>query len=245
MVRYPAKTAGPIEMPFGMWGGVGLSNHVGLLDGSPDPRSRRAILGDFLPHWIALQTELTLPLFAMISISKNPSTKSRDTVWGGHRWACPRSVYSTRRCGLLSNYFDLLFFLATVHWYNIWLYDILPTVLASQVMQSPLFAHFHPNVLTDWTLSVTFCVCMVHDHSSPGIEGQMKCGRLCFAWECVIMVWYGMVCCVCSMLFIYSVSCEQTVILFITCLVTSTCCLLTANNTLTATKTAACYSVSL
>ena len=29
--RYPAKTAGPIEMPFGMWGGVGHSNHV--LDG--------------------------------------------------------------------------------------------------------------------------------------------------------------------------------------------------------------------
>ena len=31
--RYPAKTAGPIEMPFGMWGGpggVGSSNHVGV-----------------------------------------------------------------------------------------------------------------------------------------------------------------------------------------------------------------------
>ena len=26
----------------------------------------------------------------------------------GHSWACPRSVYSTRQCGLLSNYFDLL-----------------------------------------------------------------------------------------------------------------------------------------
>ena len=29
------KTAGPIEMPFGMWGGVGDSHHV--LDGGQDP----------------------------------------------------------------------------------------------------------------------------------------------------------------------------------------------------------------
>ena len=35
MVRYPAKTAGPIEMPFRMWDGVGHSNHV--LDGGLDP----------------------------------------------------------------------------------------------------------------------------------------------------------------------------------------------------------------
>ena len=35
---YPAKTAGPIEMPFGMWGGVGRSHHV--LDGGPDPPPR-------------------------------------------------------------------------------------------------------------------------------------------------------------------------------------------------------------
>ena len=34
-IRYPAKMAGPIELPFGMWGGVGDSHHV--LDGSPDP----------------------------------------------------------------------------------------------------------------------------------------------------------------------------------------------------------------
>jgi len=33
--RYPAKTAGPIEMPFGMWGGVDDINHV--LDGGPEP----------------------------------------------------------------------------------------------------------------------------------------------------------------------------------------------------------------
>ena len=38
-LRYPGKTAGPIEMPFGMWGGVGDSHHV--LDGDPDlPKGR-------------------------------------------------------------------------------------------------------------------------------------------------------------------------------------------------------------
>ena len=31
---YCGKTAGPIQMPFGMWGGVGHSHHV--LDGRPD-----------------------------------------------------------------------------------------------------------------------------------------------------------------------------------------------------------------
>ena len=34
-IRYPAKTAGLIEMSFGMWGGVGDSHHV--LDGGTDP----------------------------------------------------------------------------------------------------------------------------------------------------------------------------------------------------------------
>ena len=33
--RYPTKKAGPIEMPFGMWGGVDHSNQV--LDGGLDP----------------------------------------------------------------------------------------------------------------------------------------------------------------------------------------------------------------
>jgi len=39
---YCDKTAGPIEMPFGMWGGVGHSHHV--LDGGPDPPREGAIL---------------------------------------------------------------------------------------------------------------------------------------------------------------------------------------------------------
>ena len=41
--RYPAKTAGLIEMPFGVWGGIGPSNHV--LDGGPDPPKEGAIWG--------------------------------------------------------------------------------------------------------------------------------------------------------------------------------------------------------
>ena len=47
--RYPAKTAGPIEMPFGMWGVVGHSHQV--LDGGPDPpRERGNFRRGFLPH---------------------------------------------------------------------------------------------------------------------------------------------------------------------------------------------------
>ena len=37
------KTAGPIEMPLGMWVGVGRCNHV--LDVGPDPPREGAILG--------------------------------------------------------------------------------------------------------------------------------------------------------------------------------------------------------
>jgi len=46
--RYPAKMAGLIEMPFGMWGGVGHSNDV--LDGGPDPPMIRGNFGGFAPH---------------------------------------------------------------------------------------------------------------------------------------------------------------------------------------------------
>ena len=42
-IRYPAKTAGPIELPFGMWGGVGDSHHV--LHGGPDPPTGRGNFG--------------------------------------------------------------------------------------------------------------------------------------------------------------------------------------------------------
>ena len=40
---HPAKTAGPIEMPFNMWGGVGPNNHV--LDGGVDFPGEGIILG--------------------------------------------------------------------------------------------------------------------------------------------------------------------------------------------------------
>ena len=37
-MRYPAKTAGLIEMPFGMWAGVSHSNYV--LAGGLDPQGK-------------------------------------------------------------------------------------------------------------------------------------------------------------------------------------------------------------
>ena len=43
MARCPAKMAGLIDMPFGMWGRVGHSNHV--LDGGLGPTGERAIVG--------------------------------------------------------------------------------------------------------------------------------------------------------------------------------------------------------
>ena len=43
MTRYPAKTAGPIEMPFDMWSGVGHSNHI--LDGGLDPQRKGQFWG--------------------------------------------------------------------------------------------------------------------------------------------------------------------------------------------------------
>ena len=42
--RYPAKTAGPIEMPFGMWGEVGDSHHV-LDGGSGSPHGKGPFWG--------------------------------------------------------------------------------------------------------------------------------------------------------------------------------------------------------
>ena len=39
---HPAKMAGLIEMPFGMWGGVGPGNYV--LDGGLDPRMGRSTI---------------------------------------------------------------------------------------------------------------------------------------------------------------------------------------------------------
>ena len=42
IVVSPAKTAEPIEMPFGLWTWVGLRNHV--LDGDRDPQWEGTIL---------------------------------------------------------------------------------------------------------------------------------------------------------------------------------------------------------
>ena len=46
-LMYPAKTAGPIEMTFGVCGWVGPSNHV--LDGGPDPLGEGQFWGISLP----------------------------------------------------------------------------------------------------------------------------------------------------------------------------------------------------
>ena len=43
----PEETAGSIEMAFGLWGAVGLSNHV--LDGGPDPPMVRGNFRGFPP----------------------------------------------------------------------------------------------------------------------------------------------------------------------------------------------------
>jgi len=43
-ISNPAKTAEPIEMPFGAWTRVAPSNHVGLLDGGSDLPCDGAIL---------------------------------------------------------------------------------------------------------------------------------------------------------------------------------------------------------
>ena len=43
-----AKTAEPIEMPFGLWVRMGLRNR--MLDGGPDPPREGAILGERVAH---------------------------------------------------------------------------------------------------------------------------------------------------------------------------------------------------
>ena len=51
-IRYPAKTAGLIEMSFGMWGGVGDSHHV--LDGGTDPPPREGEILGCESQWTVL-----------------------------------------------------------------------------------------------------------------------------------------------------------------------------------------------
>ena len=48
----PEKTAGSIEIVFGVWGGVGPNNHV--LDGGPDPPRGRGNFGGFPPPLISI-----------------------------------------------------------------------------------------------------------------------------------------------------------------------------------------------
>ena len=60
-IRYPAKTAGPIELPFGMWGGVEDSHHV--LDGGLDRPRDGALLG-IIHVYLTPFEQLTRPVFA-------------------------------------------------------------------------------------------------------------------------------------------------------------------------------------
>jgi len=57
----PAKTAEPIEMPFGLWNRVSQNNHV--LDEGPDHHVRRSILmGKSYLHgrWLAERARSTI-----------------------------------------------------------------------------------------------------------------------------------------------------------------------------------------
>jgi len=40
--------------------------------------------------------------------------RGRGNFGRGHTWTCPRSIYSTTRCGLLSKFFDYLFYNLTI-----------------------------------------------------------------------------------------------------------------------------------
>ena len=90
-------------MPFSTWGGVGLaSNHV--LDGGPEhsPKGNGQFWGISSP----LNSIADAAQFVAIRNDQHLQVRSQGTQSrGGHRLA-----YSTRRCGILSIYFDLLFF---------------------------------------------------------------------------------------------------------------------------------------
>ena len=99
----PAKTAKPIEMPFGLWVWVGSSNHV--LDGSPEPRRGR---GNFWGGkiWACPQSiPINMPFGMWARVDKinhvldggpDPPRKMGILVVGkhGHARARPRSVYN-------------------------------------------------------------------------------------------------------------------------------------------------------
>jgi len=52
-----AKTAEPIEMPFGLWAQVGPRKHV--LEGGPDPHAKRQFLGERTCPGMATNETLT------------------------------------------------------------------------------------------------------------------------------------------------------------------------------------------
>jgi len=93
----PAKTAGPVEMPFGLRTRVGLRNHV--LDGARSPMRGAVFTGK------------------VMSADLSPLAAANELVCrlrcGGIIARVERVYSSSRgvRCGLSSNYFDHLFLL--------------------------------------------------------------------------------------------------------------------------------------
>ena len=108
-MRYPAKTAGPIEMPFSMWSAIGPSNHV--LHGGPDPPMVRGNFVGFPPLLKSIGIACSRVFCDMYHWTVNDA----QLLWRAFQHARGRFTKGHgslgRRCGLLSNYFDLLF-----HW---------------------------------------------------------------------------------------------------------------------------------
>jgi len=88
----PAKTAEPIEMPFGLWARIGLRNHV--LDGSPE----------------VLRVVAMATFFCFLYMG------CKLAPLGEYDW-----IVRVRRlwCGLMSNYFDYLFIKSPFTRYNL------------------------------------------------------------------------------------------------------------------------------
>jgi len=115
----PAKTAEPIEMSFGWWASMGPRNHA--LDGVQKPPWERVILEERGAHWSCAKTAepIDLPFGLWTRVSRIGSTSSivfarwrQCAVIGGHigaTWQI-RLNHLRRRCGLMSNYVDHLFY---------------------------------------------------------------------------------------------------------------------------------------
>jgi len=130
----PAKTAAPIEMPFGLWTQMGRRNH--LLDGGPGVLrdvvmatnlGLELLLTGFV--WTTTTRQLLMEGVWVVGQQKADITDTlhlRDvamaTIFGFLYMGCTLAppceydwtVQVWRRCGLMSNYFDHLFLLSVI-----------------------------------------------------------------------------------------------------------------------------------